>query len=123
MSHFKLWGKMVVERTPTDSSSQDKAVFTLEEVKKHNVSKNTWVIIHDKVYDVTHFLDEHPGGEEVLLEQAGGDATEKMLKQHYIGSLQVEYPIFEMPGDQKCFGFWIFLNFRMQFLHLHIEIP
>uniref|UniRef100_A0A8C4SVB6 Cytochrome b5 n=1 Tax=Erpetoichthys calabaricus TaxID=27687 RepID=A0A8C4SVB6_ERPCA len=77
---------MVVERTPTDSSSQDKAVFTLEEVKKHNVSKNTWVIIHDKVYDVTHFLDEHPGGEEVLLEQAGGDATEKMLKQHYIGS-------------------------------------
>uniref|UniRef100_A0A8C4SVH4 Cytochrome b5 n=1 Tax=Erpetoichthys calabaricus TaxID=27687 RepID=A0A8C4SVH4_ERPCA len=68
------------------SSSQDKAVFTLEEVKKHNVSKNTWVIIHDKVYDVTHFLDEHPGGEEVLLEQAGGDATEKMLKQHYIGS-------------------------------------
>uniref|UniRef100_A0A8C4SZN8 Cytochrome b5 type B n=1 Tax=Erpetoichthys calabaricus TaxID=27687 RepID=A0A8C4SZN8_ERPCA len=48
--------------------------------------KNTWVIIHDKVYDVTHFLDEHPGGEEVLLEQAGGDATEKMLKQHYIGT-------------------------------------
>uniref|UniRef100_A0A8C4T0U8 Cytochrome b5 n=1 Tax=Erpetoichthys calabaricus TaxID=27687 RepID=A0A8C4T0U8_ERPCA len=76
--------------TPTDSSSQDKAVFTLEEVKKHNVSKNTWVIIHDKVYDVTHFLDEHPGGEEVLLEQAGGDATEKMLKQHYIGNSAIK---------------------------------
>ncbi|XP_039619265.1 cytochrome b5 [Erpetoichthys calabaricus] len=99
---------MVVERTPTDSSSQDKAVFTLEEVKKHNVSKNTWVIIHDKVYDVTHFLDEHPGGEEVLLEQAGGDATEsfedvghssdarEMLKQHYIGELH--------PDDRKKVG-------------------
>uniref|UniRef100_A0A8C4SVN4 Cytochrome b5 type B n=1 Tax=Erpetoichthys calabaricus TaxID=27687 RepID=A0A8C4SVN4_ERPCA len=73
-------------RTLTDEKGNLIAVFTLEEVKKHNVSKNTWVIIHDKVYDVTHFLDEHPGGEEVLLEQAGGDATEKMLKQHYIGT-------------------------------------
>lgn len=28
-----------------------------------------------QVYDVTKFLEEHPGGDEVLLEQAGGDAT------------------------------------------------
>lgn len=38
--------------------------------------KSTWLIIHDNVYDVTKFLEEHPGGEEVLLEQAGRDATE-----------------------------------------------
>uniref|UniRef100_A0A8C4SVE9 Cytochrome b5 n=1 Tax=Erpetoichthys calabaricus TaxID=27687 RepID=A0A8C4SVE9_ERPCA len=102
-------GKMVVERTPTDSSSQDKAVFTLEEVKKHNVSKNTWVIIHDKVYDVTHFLDEHPGGEEVLLEQAGGDATEKMLKQHYIGScIRSSIPYSKCQGTRSVLDFGYF---------------
>jgi len=45
--------------------------FTPEEVKKHNTKSDIWFSIGGKVYDVTKFLDEHPGGEEVLLEQAG----------------------------------------------------
>lgn len=48
----------------------------LEEVKQHNNRDSVWFVIHNKVYDVTKFMDEHPGGEEVLLEQAGKDATE-----------------------------------------------
>ncbi|XP_072452103.1 cytochrome b5 type B isoform X2 [Chiloscyllium punctatum] len=75
--------------------------ITMEEVKTHNSSKSTWLVIHDKVYDVTKFLEEHPGGEEVLFEQAGGDATEsfedvghssdarEMLKQYFIGELDL----------------------------------
>ncbi|NXF98857.1 CYB5B protein, partial [Sakesphorus luctuosus] len=71
----------------------------LEEVEKRNSSRETWLIIHGRVYDVTRFLEEHPGGEEVLLEQAGRDATEsfedvghsmdarEMLKQYYIGEV------------------------------------
>ncbi|KAJ8680628.1 hypothetical protein QAD02_016415 [Eretmocerus hayati] len=51
-------------------------LFTREEVSKHNDSKETWLIIHNGVYDVTKFLNEHPGGEEVLIEQAGRDSTE-----------------------------------------------
>ncbi|CAH1968558.1 unnamed protein product [Acanthoscelides obtectus] len=50
--------------------------FSLEEVKKHSDNKSTWVVIHNNVFDVTAFLNEHPGGEEVLLEQAGKDASE-----------------------------------------------
>ncbi|OXU21608.1 hypothetical protein TSAR_013731 [Trichomalopsis sarcophagae] len=52
-------------------------LFTHAEVSQHNDSKETWLIIHNDVYDVTNFLNEHPGGEEVLLEQAGKDATEQ----------------------------------------------
>ncbi|XP_057555233.1 cytochrome b5 isoform X3 [Hippopotamus amphibius kiboko] len=60
------------------AEESDKAVkyYTLEEIQKHNNSKSTWLILHYKVYDLTKFLEEHPGGEEVLREQAGGDATE-----------------------------------------------
>uniref|UniRef100_A0A8D0JLZ9 Cytochrome b5 n=1 Tax=Sus scrofa TaxID=9823 RepID=A0A8D0JLZ9_PIG len=60
------------------AEQSDKAVkyYTLEEIQKHNNSKSTWLILHHKVYDLTKFLEEHPGGEEVLREQAGGDATE-----------------------------------------------
>ncbi|VDK38795.1 unnamed protein product [Dibothriocephalus latus] len=50
--------------------------ISFKEVKKHNKKDDCWVIIHDKVYDVTKFMEEHPGGEDVILEQAGGYATE-----------------------------------------------
>ncbi|XP_026218133.1 cytochrome b5 [Anabas testudineus] len=50
--------------------------YRLSEIEEQNSFKSTWVIIHHKVYDVTKFLEEHPGGEEVLREQAGGNATE-----------------------------------------------
>ncbi|XP_049637744.1 cytochrome b5 [Suncus etruscus] len=59
-----------------EKSEQAVKYYRLEEIQKHNHSKSTWLILHYKVYDLTKFLEEHPGGEEVLREQAGGDATE-----------------------------------------------
>jgi len=52
------------------------AVFRLAEVKQHNTKKSAWVTIHNKVYDITSFMQEHPGGEEVLLDVLGSDSTE-----------------------------------------------
>ena len=46
-------------------------LITFEEVEKHNSSSDCWMVIHGKVYDVTKFLVEHPGGEEVMLESKG----------------------------------------------------
>jgi L-lactate dehydrogenase (cytochrome) len=34
-----------------------------------------WVIIHGKVYDLTQFLPEHPGGQKIIMKYAGKDAT------------------------------------------------
>ncbi|KAI3320310.1 cytochrome b5 [Xylariaceae sp. AK1471] len=50
--------------------------FTYQDVAEHNTKKDLYVVIHDKVYDTTKFIDEHPGGEEVLLDVGGQDATE-----------------------------------------------
>uniref|UniRef100_A0A914HND8 Cytochrome b5 n=1 Tax=Globodera rostochiensis TaxID=31243 RepID=A0A914HND8_GLORO len=50
--------------------------LTRAEVAEHNNNSDAWIIIGNKVYDVTKFLDEHPGGMEVLLEKAGEDRTE-----------------------------------------------
>ncbi|OAA48844.1 Riboflavin synthase-like beta-barrel [Beauveria brongniartii RCEF 3172] len=45
-------------------------------VAEHKVAKDAWMTIHGKVYDVTKYLEDHPGGAEVLAEAAGTDATE-----------------------------------------------
>ncbi|GLI76154.1 hypothetical protein PoHVEF18_004425 [Penicillium ochrochloron] len=50
--------------------------FTLQEVASHNTKKDLYMVIHDKVYDCTSFVDEHPGGEEVLLDVGGQDGSE-----------------------------------------------
>ncbi|KAL8253198.1 hypothetical protein R6Q59_036891 [Mikania micrantha] len=55
-------------------TSQQK-IFEFNEVKIHDTIGDCWVIIHGKVYDVTPFMDEHPGGAEVLLSSTGKDGT------------------------------------------------
>jgi len=50
--------------------------FTYSDVSSHSAKKDLYLVIHDKVYDASSFVDEHPGGEEVLLDVGGQDATE-----------------------------------------------
>lgn len=52
-----------------------------EEVAKHASETDLWLIIKNKaidrmcVYDLTEYVEDHPGGEAILT-NAGGDATE-----------------------------------------------
>jgi len=50
--------------------------LTYSDVSEHTTKKDLYMVIHDKVYDVTSFVDEHPGGEEVLVDVGGQDASE-----------------------------------------------
>ncbi|KAF5011555.1 hypothetical protein FDECE_2320 [Fusarium decemcellulare] len=58
-----------------DVSSQPKKLISLSDLKKHNTTGDYWIAVHSKVWDITDFIDEHPGGPDVLLEHAGSDAT------------------------------------------------
>ena len=51
-------------------------VFTRSEIRKNDDKDKVLFILHDKVYNVHSFLNEHPGGEEILLEHKGIDASE-----------------------------------------------
>eukprot|EP01087_Luapelamoeba_hula_P013464 TRINITY_DN3842_c0_g1_i1.p1 TRINITY_DN3842_c0_g1~~TRINITY_DN3842_c0_g1_i1.p1 ORF type:complete len:227 (+),score=47.32 TRINITY_DN3842_c0_g1_i1:19-699(+) len=51
-------------------------VYTREEVAEHNIPEDCWVIVRDKVYDVTVWALQHPGGAHILYQHAGGDATD-----------------------------------------------
>ncbi|CAK5262878.1 unnamed protein product [Mycena citricolor] len=51
-------------------------IITVDEFRAHTSKDSFYVLIHGKVYDATKFLDEHPGGDEVILAEKGKDATE-----------------------------------------------
>ncbi|GLG97002.1 Cytochrome b5 [Gryllus bimaculatus] len=63
---------------PVPAPAQDDAdlpVVSLSEVAWHDHHDDCWIVVYDRVYDLTPFLWEHPGGEEILLDYAGRDAT------------------------------------------------
>ncbi|KAK0389727.1 hypothetical protein NLU13_3300 [Sarocladium strictum] len=53
--------------------------FTRAEVESHNTKKSCYVTIGTKVFDVTDFVDDHPGGGDLVLEYGGKD-IEDILK-------------------------------------------
>lgn len=59
-----------------------RAGYTLEEVAQHCTEKSLWVIINRKVYDMTTFYKRHPGGQMVLLQMGGRDATAASAAAH-----------------------------------------
>ncbi|KAF7399039.1 hypothetical protein HZH66_006936 [Vespula vulgaris] len=50
--------------------------YTKDEIQRTKAAGKVVIILHDKIYDVTEFLNEHPGGEEILIDHAGKDGTE-----------------------------------------------
>mmetsp|Transcript_18832 Transcript_18832/g.59203 ORF Transcript_18832/g.59203 Transcript_18832/m.59203 type:complete len:130 (+) Transcript_18832:28-417(+) len=82
------------------SDKKELKEYTAEEVAKHSKETDIWLIIDGLVYDVTKFLPEHPGGEEVIIEHAGMEASEafedighstdarNMLKDYLVGKLK-----------------------------------
>merc|ERR1712127_830307 len=93
--------------TMTSNSENKLKNITLQEVAEHNTEESVWVVIGNdktggpKVYDITPYLDDHPGGAEVLMDVAGKDADEFFedighssdaraeLAKHLIGDLKV----------------------------------
>jgi cytochrome b involved in lipid metabolism len=77
--------------------------FTAAEVSTHSTEPDCWMIISAKVYNVTTYVNKHPGGDEIL-QGCGKDATsmfesrpdtgvphsrsaESLLESYYIGDL------------------------------------
>lgn len=54
----------------------------MDEVKEHNSQDSAWIVIKGDVYDVTPWLDDHPGGSKILIKNAGKDATDKFMNFH-----------------------------------------
>lgn len=50
--------------------------LTRKVVSFHNTANDAWVIYNGGVYDITIFLETHPGGADIILDKLGSDITE-----------------------------------------------
>ncbi|NXP90175.1 NB5R4 reductase, partial [Passerina amoena] len=83
---------------------------TEDELSKHNKKEDCWICIRGFVYNVTPYMEYHPGGEDELMKAAGTDGTdlfdqvhrwvnyESMLKECLVGRMAVK-PIAALKGE------------------------
>lgn len=67
------------QQTATDTA-KPLPVYTLAELSTHNKETDCWLAINGNVYNVTQFINTHPGG-KAILRGCGKDATEGFMKQ------------------------------------------
>eukprot|EP00188_Purpureofilum_apyrenoidigerum_P000899 Plantae.Rhodophyta-Purpureofilum_apyrenoidigerum.ctg14581.p1 GENE.Plantae.Rhodophyta-Purpureofilum_apyrenoidigerum.ctg14581~~Plantae.Rhodophyta-Purpureofilum_apyrenoidigerum.ctg14581.p1 ORF type:complete len:873 (-),score=188.10 Plantae.Rhodophyta-Purpureofilum_apyrenoidigerum.ctg14581:251-2869(-) len=86
------------EEARTTKKDPSKKYFGWDEIKKHDNDDSAWIVVHNKVYDCTPFLMDHPGGSASITMNSGADSTEEfdaihstkargMLDDYYIGEL------------------------------------
>jgi fatty acid desaturase len=86
---------------------------TWAEVKKHNSRGDAWLVVDGKAFDVTPFVERHPGGFRPIVAMAGRDSTEvmnefhpagvfdKLLPQYYVGDV-TDYAVPELVRDYRA---------------------
>ena len=63
-------------QSEAEEKKDERKPYTMKQIEKHNSEKNgVWILIRGGVYDVTEFLEDHPGGPDLILDVAGKDAT------------------------------------------------
>jgi len=64
------------------SESATTAGYTMAQVKANNSAKSCWAVIDDYVYDLTKWINSHPGGSGAIVSLCGTDATTSFKSQH-----------------------------------------
>lgn len=67
--------------SPAAASDPAGKLISMDTVAEYNKlpsdgGKGLWVVIKGEIYDVTEFVDNHPGGRNIILKNAGKDVTE-----------------------------------------------
>jgi cytochrome b involved in lipid metabolism len=75
---------------PTNSANLNANANTIvlnsQTISQHNRASDCWLVINNKVYDVTKFLSQHPGGSGIIVPYCGGEATTAFATQGGRGS-------------------------------------
>lgn len=68
--------------SPTPTPSPTPAGYTMEQVRANNTAAKCWSVIDSKVYDLTNWINSHPGGSGAIKSLCGIDGTSAFRGQH-----------------------------------------
>jgi hypothetical protein len=71
-----------VTATPTPTPTPTIAGYTMAQVKANNSAKSCWTVIDNYVYNLTNWINSHPGGSGAILFLCGTDGTNAFKAQH-----------------------------------------
>jgi flavocytochrome c len=78
--------------TGNDSQGQGKPseikLMSMKDVESHNTVADCWTVIEGKVYDLSSYAEDHPGGASAIKESCGKDSTKRFLVAHTLGLLE-----------------------------------
>jgi cytochrome b involved in lipid metabolism len=84
-----IGGYVAIMKTNTTTTSPQKQIdtnsaksYTLADIASHNSKSSCWTSINGNVYDLTQWIDNHPGGAENILGICGIDGTSAFTNQH-----------------------------------------
>jgi 4-hydroxysphinganine ceramide fatty acyl 2-hydroxylase len=77
--------------------------LTRTEVESHNSAKSCYVTVGTKVYDVTDFLEDHPGGSDLILDYAGKDIEDILKDEDSHHHSEAAYDVL----DESLVGFLV----------------
>ena len=68
--------------TPASTGAAQAGGFTLTDVRQHASPESCWAVVDAKVYDLTSWIDRHPGGRDRIIALCGTDASAAFRAQH-----------------------------------------
>ena len=76
------WLKLVESSDFKQNRTKITREVTRDELRKHTTENDCWTVLHGRVYDITLYLNYHPGGKRELMKGAGKDCTALFNKFH-----------------------------------------
>ena len=76
--------------TSTGTSSPGSPSFTLSQIATHKDATSCYSTISGKVYDLTMWVNMHPGGSQAILSICGIDGTQAFMNQHHGAKRQMD---------------------------------
>jgi hypothetical protein len=71
-----------VTPTATPTPSATTSGYTMAQVAANNSAKSCWAVIEGSVYNLTNWINSHPGGTGAIISLCGTEATSSFNAQH-----------------------------------------
>lgn len=72
-------GEMIPPAPPAED--EDEVRISFAEVEQNNTPESCWTVIEGRVYDITSFISQHPGGAGAISSICGQDGTTEFQGQ------------------------------------------